>query len=119
MKAATVNKWGNSLGIRFPEAFANILGISAGDKVEISVKDNTMQIKKIHTSKCRQYLESFYGKPYDELLKENFRNEKLLDWGSDQLLLCKPTILPHELLRKCINYIRQITEIAPEEEYGL
>lgn len=35
-----VNKWGNSLGVRIPQALANQIGISVGSRVKIEVVDS-------------------------------------------------------------------------------
>lgn len=45
---ATVQKWGNSLGIRFPKVYAQETGISNGSKVEISVNKGRFIIQPIH-----------------------------------------------------------------------
>ena len=42
---ATVQKWGNSLGLRIPKAFAAELGVEAGTKVGIAVEENRLVVQ--------------------------------------------------------------------------
>lgn len=44
---ATIKKWGNSLGIRFPKIYAKEAGITNGSKVEISIEDGKVIIEPI------------------------------------------------------------------------
>ena len=82
MKTATISKWGNSLGIRLPEIFASALGLSAGDMVDLSLRDNSLIIQKINRNMtCKEYLEDFYKKPIDEIAAMQLRDEELVDWG--------------------------------------
>ena len=66
---ATVQKWGNSLGIRFPKVYADETGISNGSKVEISVSKGRFIIEPIRKNE----------KSLDELLshitKDNIHAE--------------------------------------------
>ncbi|MDR1496473.1 MAG: AbrB/MazE/SpoVT family DNA-binding domain-containing protein [Clostridiales Family XIII bacterium] len=43
-KTATVTKWGNARGIRLPESFCRQLGISAGDKVSLTIEKNRLVV---------------------------------------------------------------------------
>ena len=82
MKTATISKWGNSLGIRLPEIFASALGLSAGDMVDLSLRDNSLIIQKINRNMtCKEYLEDFYKKPIDEIAAMQLTDEELVDWG--------------------------------------
>ncbi|MDR2108819.1 MAG: AbrB/MazE/SpoVT family DNA-binding domain-containing protein [Coriobacteriales bacterium] len=42
----TVSKWGNAQGVRLPKAFCDLLDISVGDKVQISVESKRIVIEK-------------------------------------------------------------------------
>ncbi len=42
-----VNKWGNSLGVRIPQALANQIGISVGSRVKIEVVDSKIIISPV------------------------------------------------------------------------
>jgi len=41
---ATIQKWGNSLGVRLPQPLAAQLGLRAGSTVELSVADGRLTI---------------------------------------------------------------------------
>lgn len=43
---ARVQKWGNSLAVRIPKAFAAELGLEADTHVELSVRDDTLVIER-------------------------------------------------------------------------
>jgi antitoxin MazE len=43
-KTVVVSKWGNAQGLRLPEAFCRQLGISAGDKVSLSIEKDKLII---------------------------------------------------------------------------
>ncbi len=38
-------KWGNSLGLRIPKAFAEQAGVKAGSDVDLSVKDGELVVR--------------------------------------------------------------------------
>jgi len=40
--ATKIQKWGNSLGVRIPKAIAELLGVSAGSAVELTVRDGVL-----------------------------------------------------------------------------
>lgn len=44
-----IQKWGNSLGIRIPKAFAIQLGIEPGKEVEVSLNENELRIVPTQT----------------------------------------------------------------------
>lgn len=67
----TIQKWGNSLAIRIPKAFAVQLGIDPGEEVELSMNSNSLLIKPAKLT-------------LEELLK-NVTPEQLhgeTDWGT-------------------------------------
>lgn len=39
-----IQKWGNSLGLRIPKAFAEEAGVEAGSEVDLSIKDGELVI---------------------------------------------------------------------------
>lgn len=45
--AATVQKWGNSLGVRIPKRIAEQLNIVNGSKMEFVIKDNEIILKPV------------------------------------------------------------------------
>lgn len=46
---STVTAWGNSLGIRIPKTFAEIIGIHDGAQVAMELKDGTLIISPANT----------------------------------------------------------------------
>jgi len=40
-----VQKWGNSLGVRFPRSLAEQIGLGAGSAVSLSAKDGELLVK--------------------------------------------------------------------------
>lgn len=44
---AAISKWGNSLALRIPNAFARELDVSEGTSVEVAVVDGTLVIRPV------------------------------------------------------------------------
>lgn len=79
---AVFSKWGNSQGIRIPRALSDMLDIHINDKVEISVHDQAICIKKVTKYKnLRERLEAFYEKPLESIFVEDCEE---LDWGDPE-----------------------------------
>lgn len=77
---ATIQKWGNSQGLRLPKALLDLTGLRENDRVELTQADDGIYIKKM-TAKRRtleEYLVDFYGKPIDEIPP---LEEEAYDWG--------------------------------------
>ncbi len=72
---ATIQKWGNSQGIRIPKAFLDALGMMENDLVELSRVDDNIVITKVKSDKELTLDDIF--KDYDE---ESVAEE--FDWGS-------------------------------------
>jgi antitoxin MazE len=71
---ATIQKWGNSQGIRIPKVFLEALGMKENDTVELSRIDNNIVVTKVETKKysdLSERLEAFYKKPIDEIYVES------------------------------------------------
>jgi antitoxin MazE len=71
---ATIQKWGNSQGIRIPKAFLDAVGMMENDTVELSRVDNDIVVTKVESKKYNnlsERLEAFYGKPIDEIYVES------------------------------------------------
>ena len=47
MEVLRVQKWGNSQGIRFPKKILKDLGIDINDKIEISLNDGEIILRKV------------------------------------------------------------------------
>jgi antitoxin MazE len=69
-----VAKWGNSLAIRLPRSVVEVLGLKAGDSIEIHVADRrSFAIEKTPTSKqLLELLRKFRGR-----LPAGFRFDRL------------------------------------------
>lgn len=46
----TIQKWGNSLGVRIPQKIANALHLISGTEVEITVKGRAIVIKNNYSA---------------------------------------------------------------------
>lgn len=68
----TIQKWGNSQGIRIPKPILEELNISENEEVDLIVENNSLVIKKVNKRKTIQEL--FEG--YDGIYKP-----KEYDWG--------------------------------------
>lgn len=70
----TIQKWGNSQGIRIPKAFLDALGMMENDTVEINRVDENIVITKKEKQRYNnlaERLEAFYEKPIDEIYVES------------------------------------------------
>jgi antitoxin MazE len=71
---ATIQKWGNSQGIRIPKAFLDALGMMENDTVELNRIDDNIVITKVEQKKYNnlsERLEAFYGKPIEDIFVES------------------------------------------------
>ncbi len=78
---ATIQRWGNSNGLRIPKALLEALGIRENDRVELIQTADTITIKKAVTAPHRtreERLTTFYGKPIEEI--DRIQSEEI-DWG--------------------------------------
>lgn len=72
---ATIQKWGNSQGIRIPKAFLEALGMMENDLVELNRIDDNIVITKVKEKK-ELTLEDIFKDYNGEYAAEEF------DWGS-------------------------------------
>jgi len=78
---ATIQRGGNSNGLRIPKALLEALGIRENDRVELTQTADTITIKKVVTAPHRtleERLTAFYGKPIEEI--DRIQSEEV-DWG--------------------------------------
>lgn len=71
---AVIRRWGNSRGIRLSKEIMAMMQFKEDDKVKISICNGKMTIEKLNRSEYLnlvERLESFYGKPIDEIYVEN------------------------------------------------
>ena len=78
---ATIQKWGNSQGLRIPKALLDAIGLRENDRVELTQSEDGICIKKATTGHCtlEERLVAFYGKTVDEISRLDVQE---LDWGS-------------------------------------
>lgn len=69
---ATIQKWGNSQGIRIPKAFLEALGMAENDVVELDRFDDNIVIRKVK-KRTKLTLNDIFNN--DEDMAEKF------DWG--------------------------------------
>ncbi len=69
----TIQKWGNSLGVRIPKNIATNMGLKAGSGVFVSEKDGIMILEK--KSKLLNL-----KKAMKDYTPENYHQE--VDWGT-------------------------------------
>jgi len=70
---ATISKWGNSQGLRFPKDIMKDLHLAIGDKVNIFVKDNKAVIEPIKKEKIKYDINELVSKiPQNYNPKEEF-----------------------------------------------
>lgn len=70
-------KWGNSLALRVPKAFAESIGASEGKQAEMTVKDGTLVIKVSKAKRRRRYI---LRELIDAITEENRHSE--INWGA-------------------------------------
>lgn len=78
---ATIQRWGNSQGIRLPKILLEGLGIRENDRVELTQSEDTITIKKVSVphKTLEERLVAFYGKPIEEI--GTISGDQELDWG--------------------------------------
>lgn len=79
---ATVQRWGNSQGLRIPKALLEALGIRENDRVELIQTEDSITIKKATTvphKTLEERLTAFYGKPVEEI--ERIEGDTEVNWG--------------------------------------
>lgn len=81
---ATVQKWGNSQGLRIPKALLEALGIRENDRVELTQAGDTITVRKAISTPHKtleERLTAFYGVPVEQLSRiENHE----LDYGNPE-----------------------------------
>ena len=78
---ATIQKWGNSQGLRLPKALLDSAGLKENDRVELTQNGDGITIRRAAISRHRtleERLTDFYGKPVQELGR---LDGEAYDWG--------------------------------------
>jgi antitoxin MazE len=60
VKNVKVNKWGNSLGIRFPVEFTNFANITEKSSVKLSIDGEILTIQKAEDTKPYKTIEELF-----------------------------------------------------------
>lgn len=71
----TIQKWGNSQGIRFPKVLLREANINLGDDVRLFVEDGRIVVEPLTTVRGRYRLEELLAQ-----IPENDERE-VVDWG--------------------------------------
>lgn len=77
----TIQKWGNSQGLRIPKALLDAVGLKEHDRVELVQVEDGISIRRAAPAPHRtleERLTAFYGKPIDQIGR--IEGEEL-DWG--------------------------------------
>lgn len=76
---ATIQKWGNSQGLRIPKVLLDALDLRENDRVELTQTNDGIQIRKAAGHRTlEERLIAFYGKPVEEIARLEAQE---LDWG--------------------------------------
>ena len=82
---ATIQRWGNSQGIRIPKVLLEALHIRENDRVELVQTEDAITIRKAapYTHKTlEERLTAFYGQPIGEIGR--IENGPEIDWGKER-----------------------------------
>ncbi len=80
----TLQRWGNSQGIRIPKALLDALNLRENDRVELVQEKDGITVKKaaaVPHKTLEERLTAFYGKPVDQIQR---LDDCEVDWGSAQ-----------------------------------
>ena len=78
---ATVQRWGNSHGLRIPKTLLEALGIRENDRVELTQTGDSITVRKAVSTPHKtleERLTAFYGVPVEQVTR--MENQEL-DWG--------------------------------------
>lgn len=81
---ATVQRWGNSQGLRLPKALLDALGIHENDRVELTQAGDTITIRKAVVAPHKtleERLTAFYGVPLQEVPRSESPE---FNWGNPE-----------------------------------
>ena len=76
-KTMRVNKWGNSLGIRFPSEFADMIQLQEKSLVKITRDGDRLIIVKVPEKQPRKTIQELF-----EDYPDDYIQEEEIDWGS-------------------------------------
>lgn len=79
---ATIQRWGNSQGIRIPKVLLEALHIRENDRVELVQTEDVITIRKASTpahKTLEERLTAFYAQPIEKIGR--IENSPEMDWG--------------------------------------
>lgn len=79
---ATIQRWGNSNGLRLPKALLEAIGMKENDRVELIQSADSITIRKVapvQHKTLEERLTVFYGKPISQI--DRIENEEI-GWGT-------------------------------------
>ena len=59
---ATIQKWGNSNGLRFPKALLDAIGLKENDRVELIQSADAITIKKASPTRSEEHTSELQGR---------------------------------------------------------
>jgi antitoxin MazE len=72
---ARIQRWGNSLAVRIPKAFADEMGVAEGSAVDLSVNAGVLSVDPVRSSSERLDLSQLLREIPADYVAEEF------DWG--------------------------------------
>ena len=81
---ATVQKWGNSQGLRIPKPLLEALSIRENDRVELTQAGDAITLRKAVSAPHKtleERLTAFYGVPVEQIPRSD---DPELDWGKPE-----------------------------------
>lgn len=80
---ATIQKWGNSQGLRIPKALLEAIGLRENDRVELVQTGEGIQIKKAANAHrtLEDRLTAFYETPIEQISR---LDDTEVDWGKPE-----------------------------------
>ena len=76
-KTMRVNKWGNSLGIRFPNEFVEVIQLKEKSLVEMKIDGEILIISKLKEDLTRKTIQELF-----EMYPADYIEDEEIDWGS-------------------------------------
>ena len=77
VRTMRVNKWGNSLGIRFPSEFVDFVQLKEKSLVEIKMEGDKLIITKLKEEMPRKTIQELF-----ELYPADYIEDQEIDWGN-------------------------------------
>ena len=77
VRTMRVNKWGNSLGIRFPSEFVDSIQLEEKSLVELRIDGDKLIISKLKEDAPRKTIQELF-----EMYPADYIEDEEIDWGS-------------------------------------